>query len=137
MSIEIREQFWLAEYSELWVRYRQIVGQLVANERYALIFSGALWAWVFANRAEEVSFMAPWVPLVVTIFFFVKAHFFLYEAANQINTHIRWVEEKLKLGDLAWHSKEYGDAFSYWQPLFWGSLCLVNFITAIFYLKLV
>ena len=134
MNNTFEDQFWLAEYVELWARYRQIVDQLVANERYALVFSGVVWAWVFANKNEDLYVLVSWVPLVVTLFFFVKGHFFLYKAASQIVAHISNVAEKRKeLGELAWLLNKEGDVFPHWQLLFWGTLCTVNFAVAIFF----
>ena len=134
MNNTFEDQFWLAEYVELWARYRQIVDQIVANERYALVFSGVVWAWVFANKKEDLYVLVSWVSFVITLFFFVKGHFFLYRAASQLISHIANVAEKRKeLGELAWLLNKEGDVFAHWQLLFWGTLGLVNFAVAIFF----
>jgi hypothetical protein len=131
MNETFKDRFLLNEYTELWARYRQVVDQLVANERYALIFSGAVWAWVIANKNEDIYVFVTWLPFVVTVFFFIKGHFFLYKVASQIVHHIGSIADKKKVRRFTWLLEKPGDAFARWQHLFWSTMAATNLIVAI------
>lgn len=120
--------FLIAEYQELQANYRRLSDDTVWLQRYVFIFSGAVWAWIFASQDSVMKQAAIWAPLAVTCLFAMKA-FVLHKLAGKIHEYTGEVEKRMQLDGLGWQNwmgtnKEKG--FAKWLFGFWGVVALAN-----------
>ncbi|QYZ67019.1 MAG: hypothetical protein OI74_09255 [Gammaproteobacteria bacterium (ex Lamellibrachia satsuma)] len=127
-----QEQFLLLEFQELQARYRQLVDDTVWLQRYVLIFSGAVWAWIFSDSTKSPQNLAVWAPFVITILFSLKA-IILHYYAQRIHRYLHRVEEWMELDDLGWSTSQSKMGFANWLLVFWLVVTIVNLSLALIY----
>lgn len=127
-----QEQFLLLEFQELQARYRQLVDDTVWLQRYVLIFSGAVWAWIFSGSAKSPQNLAVWAPLVITVLFSLKA-IILHLYAQRIHSYLHRVEEWMELDNLGWSAAQSKMGFANWLLVFWFIVAVVNLSLALTY----
>ncbi|MBL3618304.1 MAG: hypothetical protein JMN26_11280 [gamma proteobacterium endosymbiont of Lamellibrachia anaximandri] len=127
-----QEQFLLLEFQELQARYRQLVDDTVWLQRYALIFSGAVWAWIFSDSAKSPQNLAIWAPFVITVLFSLKA-VILHLYAQRIHSYLHSVEEWMELDNLGWSATQSKMGFANWLLVFWLVVAVVNLSLALTY----
>lgn len=101
MTPETKE-FLLAEYSALRDEVLDALKQVPANERWAVVVSGAFWAW-FASDPQHFTFALPiaWLPTVLAILFCLRWRA-LEAKFDTFNSYLRKVEKSFDLGELGW-----------------------------------
>ncbi|MBL3528372.1 MAG: hypothetical protein JMN27_12455 [gamma proteobacterium endosymbiont of Lamellibrachia anaximandri] len=120
------------EFQELQARYRQLVDDTVWLQRYALIFSGAVWAWIFSDSSKSPQNLAVWAPFVITVLFSLKA-IILHFYAQQIHRYLHRVEEWMELDNLGWSATQSKMGFAKWLLVFWFVVAAVNLSLALTY----
>lgn len=101
MKTETRE-FLLTEYAHLRSEVVDAVKEVPANEKWALLTSGAFWGWLasLCNRADLVS-VVWWVPAALTVLFFLRWRA-LENKFEAFGKYLLRVEKGLELDGYGW-----------------------------------
>ena len=143
---ESQKQFLMTEYVQLRNEVILCIQGIENTERYALIFSGVIWAWLATQKWNFAFFIVLCIPALLTKLLELKRRS-LARSINQIGAYIKKIEDAVgvsdeKAGKLGWQHREQEDekahAFRnwskiYWKLLFWGNIIigLIYFITSL------
>ncbi|MEP7137676.1 MAG: hypothetical protein ABI904_22350 [Chloroflexota bacterium] len=143
---ENQKQFLITEYVQLKSEIMLCIQGIENTERYALVFSGAIWAWLATQKWNFAFFIVLFIPALLTKLLEIKRRS-LAKSINQIATYIRKIEDAIgvsneKAGKLGWEHREQEDDKThtfrdwkkiYWKLLFWGNVIigLIYFITSL------
>src|SRR5262245_37841878 len=67
------EMFLLEHWKQLRVEMNEVVARSVALERYALLSTGAIWAWLGTAVDADWPPALKWLPLLLNAFFALRA----------------------------------------------------------------
>ena len=128
---ETKKEFLLTEYASLREEILIAIQEITKIERYALIFSGAYWAWFFSN---EIPFLvAVWAPMLFTLLFGMRVKS-IGRQFGFFTNYLQKLESEFKLGGFGWehHLKSEGLGWlGSYAKLFWGLLLVCNIVIAI------
>lgn len=143
---ETQKQFLMTEYVQLKSEIMLCIQGIENTERYALVFSGAIWAWLATQKWNFAFFIVLFIPALLTKLLEIKRRS-LAKSINQIATYIRKIEDAVgvsskKAGHLGWEHRAQEDEKThtfrdwrkiYWKLLFWGNVAigLIYFTTSL------
>ena len=147
---EAQKQFLMTEYVQLRSEILLFMQNIENTERYALISSGAIWAWLATQKWNTSFVVVLVVPVLITIMFEKKRNSFAL-AINQAGEYIRRIEETIgvtneAIGKLGWEHREKGDKkndekddekkhpFRKWRKNYWKLLHIGNIVIGVIYL---
>lgn len=123
------DAFVLAEYAALREEIKWIIGQVEALERNALIFSGAIWAWIATQPWKPLYVAVVLLPLLLSILFLIKRES-LRRSLKEAACFSLKIESYFNLADdMGWdhYLKSKGVRhFKFWKAAFWTVLILFN-----------
>lgn len=130
MSDEKRaDSFVLAEYAALREEIKWIIGQVESLERNALLFSGAIWAWIAPQQWKPFYVVVVWLPLLLSILFLIKRESLRRSLKEAANFSLK-VESYFNVADdVGWdHYLKFKGVryFKFWKAAFWTVLILFN-----------
>ena len=139
---ETQKQFLMAEYVQLRNEITLCLQGIENTERYALVFSGAIWAWLATQKWNIAFFIVLLIPTLITRLFKIKRSA-LGSSINLMATYIQRIEDTIgvsdkKAGNLGWEHRnqdsEEAHAFRKWRKLYWKLLEWGNIIIGLIYL---
>ncbi len=130
MTAESRE-YLLHEYNHLRDEVLAALHDVSGNEKVAVLFSGAYWAWIFA-KTEHLGHGAvfAWIPSCLVLLLFLRWRALEQKFAT-IGGYLLQIEQALELDGLGWehHLKLVGKHwFRFHGWLFWILLVTGNTI---------
>lgn len=134
---EAQKQFLMTEYVHLKSEIMLCIQGIENTERYALVFSGAIWAWLATQKWNFAFFVILFVPALLTKLLEIKRRS-LANSINRIAEYIKRIEDAVgvtdeKVGRLGWEHREQEDKKAhtfrdwrkiYWKLLFWGNITI-------------
>lgn len=143
---ERQEKFLMAEYTQMRSEIMLCIQGIENTERYAIVFSGAIWAWLATQKWNPAFVIVLLIPALITKLLEIKRRS-LANAISQIAVYIRKIEDAVdvtdeQVGKLGWEHREQNNEQThtfrnwrkiYWQLLFWGNIIigLIYFITSL------
>lgn len=135
MDSETRE-FLLLEYECLRDEVLEALKEIPANEKWALLVSGAFWT-LFASTPERNVLIAftPWLPSALTFLFFLRWRA-LEDKFLVFEEYLLRVESGLAIEGFGWEAHLRGSRknrfrwFRWYGWLFWGLLFVGNVVLA-------
>ena len=115
-------QLLLSEFDARLARYRQLAGQQSQLQHWALVFSGALWAWVLSRPYASTLAFASWIPVLVNILLYGKV-LVLGRVAGRIYRRLDEIISVIGRGHPA-ATRWQREGWSPWAELFWGIVIL-------------
>ena len=109
-------QLRIAEFESRLARFRQLADQQSQVQHWALLFSGAVWAWVLSQPYSETSAYVCWVPVAINALFYGKT-FKLGQLARCGYKRLDWIMSEL--GDSS-ATKWERENWTPWTQIFWG-----------------
>jgi hypothetical protein len=96
------EGFLLKEAEQLRNLYMASAKEIGSLERYTLIATGAIWSWGLAQQNESYVSLLAWVPLVLQIFFGLRA-WGIYQDMVWIRKYLSEIETTMGIPEqLGW-----------------------------------
>ncbi|MFQ5545820.1 MAG: hypothetical protein ACE5FE_07575 [Acidiferrobacterales bacterium] len=134
MKTETR-QYLLTEYPHLRAEILDALKEVPANEKWALVTSGAFWAWL-ASLTDQAKLIPTitWVPAALTFLLFLRWRA-LEQKFGTLGAYLLRIEQALELENFGWetHIGSCGKHwFRYYGWAFWGLLFAGNVFLAIF-----
>ncbi len=143
---DAQKQFLMTEYVQLRSESMLFMQSIENTERYALISSGAIWAWLATQKWNTTFIVVLFVPVLITIMFERKRNSFA-SAINQIGEYIKRIEETIgvtneSVGKLGWEHREKDGKkddekkhpFRKWRKNYWKLLHMGNIVIGVIYL---
>lgn len=147
---ETQKQFLMTEYVQLRSEIMLFMQSIENTERYALISSGAIWAWLATQKWNTAFVIVLVVPVLISMMFEKKRNSFA-SAINQIGKYTRRLEETMgitneSIGKLGWEHREDDDKkdgekedekkhpFRKWRKSYWKLLHISNIVIGVIYL---
>jgi len=139
---ETQKQFLMTEYVQLKNEIILCVQGIENTERYALVFSGAIWAWLVTQKWNIAFFVVLFIPTLITALFEIKRRS-LASSINLIATYIKNIEDAVgitdkKVGKLGWEHRDQDSkeahAFRKWRKLYWKLLRWGDIVIGLIYL---
>ncbi len=133
---ETAKEYLLNEFNDRRANLYRNIDQIVNDQRYGILATGAFWAWIVTHSVTESLAWLAWVPTLLCVFFLIKWWVF-YVATSRLLEYLRLVESKFELPDgLGWSTNfpNYGrDVLGCFTTLFWIVLTILNVLAAVYY----
>jgi hypothetical protein len=121
---------------------RYYIDQLESNERFAIISSASIWAFIASLKWNIVLSVVIWIPTVIVFYLAIK-RIMLTKTIHAKTEYLKDIEKKLNLEDgmgwnTFWDNHKYGkwkgnkSYLKWWGRFFWISLFIVNILIAYF-----
>lgn len=121
--------FHLAEYTALRSEILDALKEVPANEKLALILSGALWGWLLSHVTESAYFgVSIWIPAVITFLLALRA-ISLDRKFDTFHQYVQELEQEFAAPGLGWEGfigNEKRSWFFLSQRTYWISLMAGN-----------
>jgi hypothetical protein len=127
------DTFALTEYAAIREEAKWIIEQVDRLENTALIFSGAIWAWVGTQAWKLIYIPVVWLPLVLSILFFIKRES-LRRSLGEVAEYMMTIENHFIPQGGGWEhylKSKKARHFRLWKRIFWTSLILFNLTAAL------
>ena len=128
------KDYLLAEFADRRAQFNRHIDQVVHDQRYAIIATGAFWAWIATHRIESSFAFTVWLPTGLLAFFLVK-WLVLRVTVERIVRYVTEVESVFSLPTgLGWSGNytKYGqDLLGPFSTIFWLVLLALNAFLAI------
>jgi hypothetical protein len=139
----ISENFVAKQYEALRKEILGTTKQIVGLEYYALLITGATWAWLFEKAAPEVKLLLPLVALVPLslVSLLCLKRWRLAKHIDKIGAFIKAMEKRFLTNPDAsgWEHQEPDLLLKKWAKLFWILVIAVNVLAGLvllgFYLR--
>ena len=133
-----QKQFLLQEHNQIREEIIWNIKQINETERYALILSGLIWAWLVTQQWNFSLIIAACIPALTTKMLQYRRKSLL-GAIDTLAKYIYKVEEQFQSinnsGEtLGWEHREKIEPFHSWSRSYWGFLFWGNILIAIIYL---
>lgn len=125
----------IAEYQERLQRYRQLAEQQNQLQQWALVFSGALWAWVLSRQRSLELVAASWIPVIMNIFFYSKARL-LDRIAGTIYVRLDQIASAVGHSESPYVTEWVSEKWEPWSTLFWTVVIVLTIVIASVYTAL-
>ena len=129
-----KKEFLLAEYSFITSELHWRITQIVADQRNALISTGAIWAWLATNEWNDIFVYVKWGPVAIVLLFGMK-RVSLSLAINELRDYVHRVEAQFELPDsVGWqHNLKARRSYALrkWSIAFWSTLLVGNVVLAL------
>jgi hypothetical protein len=125
-----KTDFLTAGYQELRAEIRDSINAIESAQRDALIFSGAIWAWLATQSWKPHFQFILLLPLCVSFFYWYK-HLQISRTITNIAIYLKKVEEQIVPEGLGWETyvaRAGHKHFKYWNIFYWSALISFNFI---------
>jgi hypothetical protein len=132
-------EFHIEEYRTLRAEISELLNESRAIERYVLLGSGAVWAWLVTKNNSNLPLLSWWIPLFFS-FFGAFRSYALWRAISRAGEYIRILEEILLKTDKVkgwetWISQSDRQAYLLISAkIYWSILLVITFIVP-FWLK--
>jgi len=140
LSDDAREHY-SVEQQSLGVEKNDIVKSVESDRTFAIVSSGAIWAWYATNPLNGPLSALYVLPLGISPLFVLK-RFAANAAMDQIGTYVRNMESRLMpdqtsvsneyvAGWETWLKKNRTEWYRKYDIVFWGAICVGNLSLAI------
>jgi len=130
------EAFLVAEFSALRREIELVIKELGDYLRYAILSSGAIWAWLLARPQPQISRLACFVPIGLSLLIFSQT-LVLRRKVFGLAKYIKEIEGvcRLPLG-LGWETQLASkavkrDRVPFLENTIWAILCSANLVGAV------
>ncbi len=131
---DTQKEFLISEYNSLREELLLDIQQITETEKYGLILSGAIWAWLLTQPWIPSLTIALLLPALITKFMQFKRKR-LAKAIGELAQYIYKIEEVFHIKEtsgslLGWEHRKQGEPIfrnwskAYWNLLFWGNILL-------------
>jgi hypothetical protein len=133
-----QKQFLLQEHNQIREELMWDIKQISETERYAIIISGLIWAWLVTQQWNLSLIIAACIPALVTKMLQYKRNS-LSDAIYSLAKYIYKVEDQFQPKNsseetLGWEHREKIKPFRSWSRTYWALLFWGNILIAIIYL---
>ena len=133
-----QKEYFLQENSQLREEILENIKGINEAERYALIMSGAIWAWLVTQQWTLSFIIAVCIPALATGLLYRKREA-LSDAIKEKATYIKKIEGVFELKStegeaLGWERREREKNFKNWSKTYWKLLLWGNIVIALIYL---
>ena len=125
----------IVEYEARLQRYRQLAGHQSQLQHWALVFSGALWAWVLSRPQSGVLVAAYWIPVVTNTIFYVKTRL-LGRIAESIYCRLDEIARAVGHDDPRYFKDWVPEDWGAWSKTFWSTVLILTIGMALVYTAL-
>lgn len=139
---KLSDKFILSQMSVLEEDVRYYIDQIESNERFALISTASIWAFVASQDWNNALSIVIWIPVIMVAFLSIK-RILLAKTIHAKTEYLRDVEKKLELDEglgwnTFWSKHKYGkwkghkSYLKWWGRFFWSLLLIGNALIAYF-----
>jgi len=135
------EAFLVAEFSALRREIELVIKELGDYLRYAILASGAIWAWLLSRPQPRISHIGCFVPLALSLLIFFQTRV-LRRKVFGLAKYIQKIEESCVLPPgLGWETQLASgrvsrDKVPQLENLIWAVLCTANLTGAVLVMRL-
>jgi len=122
----------IVEYDARLQRFRQLAGHQSQLQHWALVSSGALWAWVLSRPQSGELVAACWIPVVANTFFYTKTRL-LSRIAKCIYCRLNVIVRAVGHDDPRYVTEWVPENWDPWSKLFWGAVMVLSIGMALAY----
>lgn len=142
MNEDLKKDFIVSQMSVLEEDIRFYIEQLESNERFAIISSASIWAFLATIKWNIVVNVIIWIPTIIVFYLAIK-RIMLAKTIHAKTEYLKDLEKKLGLEEgigwnTFWANHKYGkwkgnkSYLKWWGRIFWISLFIVNVSIACF-----
>jgi hypothetical protein len=130
------QAFIIAEYSALRREIELEIKEIGEYLRYAVVSSGAIWAWLLLKSQPQISRIGCMLPFVLSTLLLVQT-VVLRKKIFILAKYIARIEQSFDLPDgLGWETQLASggikrDNVPHWENTIWGLLCVGNLVLAL------
>lgn len=124
-----------AELAHLRARFADAMGEIRANERYALAITGAVWSWCATNDSNDFVTALWWFPTFACVLLGIRS-FASYLAVRSVWSTVQRLQEALEIPEtLCWErTTTLGRSravtfFSFWMIMQPGTFAVALLVT--------
>ena len=140
MDTNFTNQFIMSQMTTIEEDVRYYIDQLESNERFAIISSASIWAFIASLTWNVALSIVVWIPAIIVFYLAIK-RIMLTKTIHAKTEYLKDVEKKLNLDsgmgwNTFWAKHKYGkwkgnkSYLKWWGRFFWTSLLISNILIA-------
>lgn len=140
MDTNFTNQFIMSQMTTIEEDVRYYIDQLESNERFAIISSASIWAFIASLKWNVALSIVIWIPAIIVFYLAIK-RIMLTKTIHAKTEYLKDVEKKLNLDagmgwNTFWAKHKYGkwkgnkSYLKWWGRFFWTSLLISNILIA-------